>query len=184
MKYCSKCGKELMDETVFCPGCGCKAKEENFQNPVVSPANAINEKSNKKKLLLIIPAAVLGVVAILAFMILRPHNLKMDDFKDNGYIGALFSYGIPTDAFDDGTFYYDHCIKFYGIPVDYFYYKADDYCTIRFYDDDNAYEAYKAIRKHCDLDDISWSGSYYYYSYRDLRIVADDDCSYVRIEFH
>ncbi len=23
MKYCSKCGKELMDEAVICPGCGC-----------------------------------------------------------------------------------------------------------------------------------------------------------------
>lgn len=23
MKYCSKCGKELMDEAVMCPGCGC-----------------------------------------------------------------------------------------------------------------------------------------------------------------
>ena len=23
MKYCSKCGKELMDEAVICPSCGC-----------------------------------------------------------------------------------------------------------------------------------------------------------------
>ena len=23
MKYCSKCGKELFDEAVICPGCGC-----------------------------------------------------------------------------------------------------------------------------------------------------------------
>ena len=23
MKYCSKCGKELIDEAVICPGCGC-----------------------------------------------------------------------------------------------------------------------------------------------------------------
>ena len=23
MKFCSKCGKELMDEAVICPGCGC-----------------------------------------------------------------------------------------------------------------------------------------------------------------
>ena len=23
MKYCSKCGKELVDEAVFCTGCGC-----------------------------------------------------------------------------------------------------------------------------------------------------------------
>lgn len=23
MKYCAKCGKELFDEAVICPGCGC-----------------------------------------------------------------------------------------------------------------------------------------------------------------
>lgn len=23
MKYCSKCGKEIMDEAVICPNCGC-----------------------------------------------------------------------------------------------------------------------------------------------------------------
>ncbi len=29
MKHCSKCGKELMDEAVICPGCGCP--QEGFQ---------------------------------------------------------------------------------------------------------------------------------------------------------
>lgn len=183
MKYCSHCGEQLLDEAVICPGCGSKAKEENSQNPVVSPANAINKKSNKKKLLLIIPAAVLVVVAVLAFMIFRPHDLKMNDFKDNGYIGALFSYGIPTGTVGDSTFIYYNCIKFYGIPVDRFVYEADDSCTMSFYDDDNAYEAYKAIRKHCDLDGKSLGGIFYYYSYKDLRIVVNDDCTYVRIEF-
>ena len=23
MKFCSKCGKEIMDEAIVCPGCGC-----------------------------------------------------------------------------------------------------------------------------------------------------------------
>lgn len=27
MKYCSKCGKELMDEAVICVGCGCKIED-------------------------------------------------------------------------------------------------------------------------------------------------------------
>lgn len=26
MKYCSKCGRELMDEAVICPGCGCEVE--------------------------------------------------------------------------------------------------------------------------------------------------------------
>lgn len=29
MKYCSKCGKEIMDEAVVCPNCGCTVR--NFK---------------------------------------------------------------------------------------------------------------------------------------------------------
>lgn len=28
MKYCSKCGKEIMDEAVVCPGCGCAVENK------------------------------------------------------------------------------------------------------------------------------------------------------------
>ena len=29
MKYCTKCGKEIMDEAVVCPGCGCSQQTGN-----------------------------------------------------------------------------------------------------------------------------------------------------------
>ena len=32
MKYCSKCGKEIMDEAVVCPNCGCSLEETKVQN--------------------------------------------------------------------------------------------------------------------------------------------------------
>lgn len=35
MKYCSKCGKELMDEAVVCPHCGCAAETPKATRPVV-----------------------------------------------------------------------------------------------------------------------------------------------------
>lgn len=28
MKFCQKCGKEIMDEAVICPGCGCSVAQE------------------------------------------------------------------------------------------------------------------------------------------------------------
>ena len=28
MKFCQKCGKEIMDEAVICPGCGCSVVQE------------------------------------------------------------------------------------------------------------------------------------------------------------
>lgn len=32
MKYCSKCGKEIMDDAVICPGCGCSQDNKALQN--------------------------------------------------------------------------------------------------------------------------------------------------------
>lgn len=29
MKYCTHCGKELLDEAVICPHCGCRAESNN-----------------------------------------------------------------------------------------------------------------------------------------------------------
>ena len=29
MKFCTHCGKEIMDEAVICPGCGCSVQMEN-----------------------------------------------------------------------------------------------------------------------------------------------------------
>ena len=32
MKYCQKCGNELMDEAVVCPGCGCAQAKTASEN--------------------------------------------------------------------------------------------------------------------------------------------------------
>lgn len=32
MKFCEKCGKEIMDDAVVCPGCGCSVKSEKSQS--------------------------------------------------------------------------------------------------------------------------------------------------------
>ena len=32
MKYCSKCGKEIMDEAVICPACGCSQENMPVRN--------------------------------------------------------------------------------------------------------------------------------------------------------
>ena len=37
MKYCSKCGKEMIDEAIVCPNCGCA---------VVEPKNMLEDKAD------------------------------------------------------------------------------------------------------------------------------------------
>ena len=32
MKYCQKCGKEIAEEAVICPGCGCAIEQKNAEN--------------------------------------------------------------------------------------------------------------------------------------------------------
>lgn len=43
MKYCQKCGKEIMDEAVICPGCGCMV-ENNKTNTTPSVSGASDKK--------------------------------------------------------------------------------------------------------------------------------------------
>lgn len=53
MKYCSKCGKEIMDDAVICTGCGCAA-EDTQQKKVVA---AVPKKAKT--------ASVFGILSIL-----------------------------------------------------------------------------------------------------------------------
>lgn len=58
MKFCSKCGKELFDEAVVCPKCGCATE---------------NKKQNKQTNKNIVKGTVLiiaGILVVVAFVIL------------------------------------------------------------------------------------------------------------------
>ena len=34
MKYCSHCGKQLLDDAIICPGCGCSVQYGNMNNGI------------------------------------------------------------------------------------------------------------------------------------------------------
>ena len=67
MKYCSHCGKELLDESVICPGCGCPtgfipAATINNTTPVKDDASAVSGGLFKPFLISGIMAFILGCV--------------------------------------------------------------------------------------------------------------------------
>ena len=45
MKYCSKCGKEIMDDAVICVNCGCPVENAPAKNTNVAAQNEFGEKS-------------------------------------------------------------------------------------------------------------------------------------------
>ena len=85
MKYCNKCGRELDDEAVICPGCGCLApkkqatsrsyyaneqSEEQYDNSTNhymenSYANTYAPYTEKKKSLLGLVSIILGIAGII-----------------------------------------------------------------------------------------------------------------------
>lgn len=42
MKFCQKCGKEIMEEAVICPSCGCAIEKKEAPTKVAVPKRAKN----------------------------------------------------------------------------------------------------------------------------------------------
>lgn len=71
MKYCRYCGKEIHENSSFCPYC--------MQNQIEKQSEIIYEKSSKKWLyiVLIIVTAIIAVIAVL-YLVLNGENRKSD----------------------------------------------------------------------------------------------------------
>ena len=63
MKFCEKCGKEILDEAVVCPGCGCEIKNNDTPVKVEGPKSAKNAKTFG--ILSILLLAPFGIPAII-----------------------------------------------------------------------------------------------------------------------
>ena len=67
MKYCTHCGKELFDEAVLCPGCGCAVDRQNkhiFNNPSgdgTALLNTLSQRLNTNGIIWL----VIGILQIL-----------------------------------------------------------------------------------------------------------------------
>ena len=64
MKFCEKCGKEIMDEAVICPGCGCAVETSKKATAVVEVPKQAKTASTLGILSLIL-LAPLGIPAII-----------------------------------------------------------------------------------------------------------------------
>ena len=69
MKFCEKCGQELLDEAILCPGCGCAVKTVETAAPVTEPAKTKKRGIKALWVVLSVVALVLGVIAAILFPI-------------------------------------------------------------------------------------------------------------------
>ena len=185
MKFCEKCGKELLDEAAICPGCGrtIGSADVSTAQPkhIFSWWNGLTKRKKRIICRVFIPVmSVALVLGMLAILILPHPNLKMKDFKDDGYIGALFHYGIPSRMEED-CWIYDDCIQFYGIPVFSFGYYPDEEKYVLFFKEEYSDDVYDEIRSHCDFEK-NLLDIFHHFSYDSLKITCNAyDGSYVSI---
>ena len=110
MKYCAYCGKELFDEAVICPGCGCpvKADEAINQDKELDEGEIAKRKKKKMKIIIISAVAICVVVALFFASMPVIKSIKTKKIiKDlNGETferieQSTYSYSKSTYTFDD-----------------------------------------------------------------------------------
>ena len=87
MKYCSKCGKELVDDAIICTGCGCAC------DPTMNAAfgNNVNKEEDKVSVGLCVLAFFIPIFGLIYWAIKRQDTPK----KANAIgITALISWGV------------------------------------------------------------------------------------------
>ena len=209
MKFCQKCGKEIMDEAKFCESCGTtveiinSSKKDIEEKPSIGQ-NAVNladeEKTQPtvkklKKIVFnkwfIIICAVVLVIGLLAAVLFIPRDLKMDDFKKTNVVSAILKYRIPesisTNVDDETYLCYDDKLDFYGITPIFCSVYPEENRVVFFFPKEDGYDVYKKISKYCKFEDIIGysGGGFHKFSYGDLEITTYAyDGSYVNIEIY
>lgn len=79
MKYCSKCGKELFDEAVYCPGCGCPT----------APAKRVQDAPSMGFAVLCFFFPIVGLILYLLWKDSQP--LKAKSAGKGALIGVIVS---------------------------------------------------------------------------------------------
>jgi uncharacterized membrane protein YvbJ len=90
MKYCSHCGKELLDEAVVCPYCGCAVE---YHAPA-NQANQYNQSYSGLSILGVIFAFISAFVGLIISIVAYNSAKSVGDFKSQ----SLAKTGIILSA--------------------------------------------------------------------------------------
>ena len=100
MKYCTHCGKELLDEAVICPGCGCptglvggqpQTATMPFAGDVRSLVNTLAQRVNTNAIIWLVIGAlqIIGGIAINWFLLIVGVLNIVSSIQDMNYSKQL-----------------------------------------------------------------------------------------------
>lgn len=98
MKYCAKCGKELFDEAIICPGCGCPV--EGAQVPGTKPQSPETKKTLRTvaKVFMLISTIAAGlslIVVPVLYIWFKDILVKLLQYRINLSISLAVFWCIP-----------------------------------------------------------------------------------------
>ena len=88
MRYCTKCGNQIMDEAIVCPACGCAT--EHFHNSYAAERKNTSGLKTAAKVLMIISTVVMGLYIIplawcLPMTIIYCNKIKRGEHISTGF---------------------------------------------------------------------------------------------------
>ena len=98
MKYCSKCGKELFDEAIVCPGCGCPIEGASVEAPKTQSAETKKSLRTVAKVFMLISTIAAGlslIVTPILFFCFRDVFVFLLEHKVNFGISLAVCWCIP-----------------------------------------------------------------------------------------
>ena len=199
MKKCQRCGAQMEDSVKFCTKCGQQIEDaekhstesEQFSKEKVNPKTPVKKKRKKAiiiiiSILLIVALLIAGTIII--FFVPRKTNLRLSDLKDMNAFQVRLLLGKPDNENNDGIYYYDGRVTFYGYKVGGFNYdkNSHDIMIYATYDSkvNDSLLSY-AITSRCELEKFGYFGLSYY-KYNDINVTvfnSSKDNSLVYITF-
>ncbi len=124
-KFCTKCGKELSDDSLFCSACGSKQDEVNSAIPSI---NTYNNTTTQKKLLNkdnLLPIIRCGLVALLSLIMFifsflpittieyeygsKKINIQVTAIDNASFMFSSF-YSLSQDEIEESDLYYNNVL--------------------------------------------------------------------------
>lgn len=99
--FCQGCGKEISDDTKFCPACGRPTDGSPVQVNSPSKTTPASPKSFNNKMLLIVGIAVIAVLVLIILIVGHKGKNKSSDASNDASSGKIASQDSKDSALSD-----------------------------------------------------------------------------------